>query len=73
MLEIKRIISYTIPMFGNKRALPYGHLLISDGATSKVCRIRDSRDGGQYVTFKRHKYPVVNIGSLYSPAYKLEC
>ena len=67
MPEVKGIISYTIPMFGNRRALPYGDLLI------KVCRIRDSIDGGQYVTFKRRRYPVVNIGSLYSPAYKLKC
>lgn len=73
MPEVKGIISYTIPMFGNRRALPYGDLLISDGTTSKVCRIRDSIDGGQYVTFKRRRYPVVNIGSLYSPAYKLKC
>lgn len=63
MPEVKGIISYTIPMFGNRRALPYGDLLI----------IRDSRDGEQYVTFKRRRYPVVNIGSLYSPAYKLKC
>lgn len=33
MLVIKKICDYTIPIFGNKRVLPYAKLLVSDGIT----------------------------------------
>lgn len=50
MLVIKKICDYTIPMFGNKRVLPYAKLLVSDGITEKLRPIID--DGGrQYISF----------------------
>ena len=39
MLVIKKICDYTIPMFGNKRVLPYAKLLVSDGITEKLTKI----------------------------------
>lgn len=66
MLVIKKICDYTIPMFGNKRVLPYAKLLVSDGITEKLRPIID--DGGrQYITFNRKRYYIKNAGNLYSP------
>lgn len=31
MITIEKIISWTIPLFGNKRIFAYGKLLVSDG------------------------------------------
>lgn len=45
MLVIKKICDYTIPIFGNKRVLPYAKLLVSDGITEKLRPIID--DGGK--------------------------
>ena len=68
MLVIKKICDYTIPIFGNKRVLPYAKLLVSDGITEKLRPIID--DGGrQYITFNRKRYYIKNAGSLYSPRY----
>ena len=65
---IEKIIDYTIPLFGNKRILPYGKLLISDGKTRKICPIKD--DGSrQYITFNRRRHYIRRKGSLYSPRY----
>lgn len=70
MLVIKKICDYTIPIFGNKRVLPYAKLLVSDGITEKLRPIID--DGGrQYITFNRKRYYIKNAGSLYSPHYVL--
>lgn len=41
MLVIKKICDYTIPIFGNKRVLPYAKLLVSDGITEKLRPIID--------------------------------
>lgn len=68
MLTIKKIINYTIPLFGNRRIFPYGKLLVSNGTTERIKPIKD--DGGQqYITFNRKRYYVNNIGSLYSPNF----
>ena len=65
MLVIKKICDYTIPIFGNKRVLPYAKLLV---ITEKLRPIID--DGGrQYITFNRKRYYIKNAGSLYSPHY----
>ena len=59
MLVIKKICDYTIPIFGNKRVLPYAKLLVSDGITEKLRPIID--DGGrQYITFNRKRYYIKN-------------
>ena len=63
MLVIKKICDYTIPIFGNKRVLPYAKLLVSDGITEKLRPIID--DGGrQYITFNRKRYYIKNAGIL---------
>lgn len=71
MLTIKAIVEYTIPMFGNKRSLPYGKLLVTDGKKEKVCAIQDDSYGRQYVTFNRKRYAVKNYGGLYSPKFEV--
>lgn len=55
MLVIKKICDYTIPIFGNKRVLPYAKLLVSDGITEKLRPIID--DGGrQYYLREVHAH-----------------
>ena len=39
MLVIKKICDYTIPIFGNKRVLPYAKLLVSDGITKENAEV----------------------------------
>ena len=60
MITIEKIISWTIPLFGNKRIFAYGKLLVSDGKTKE-----DS--SGSYITFNRKRYRIRNNGSLYNP------
>lgn len=68
MIQIEELRNYTIPYFGNKRTLPYGNLVISDGEGRKTCKIQD--DGAkQYITFNRKRYYVRNAGRLYSPKF----
>lgn len=70
MLEIEKILSYTIPYCGNNRFLPYGKLLVNNGTERKICKIKDCKNYmKQYITFNRKKYYVKNIGTLYSPKY----
>lgn len=69
MLKVIGIQNYTIPMFGNKRCLPYGNLVVTDGDKTQVCPIKDASDGSQYIHFRRKPYKVRNRGGLYSPVY----
>lgn len=69
MLTIIKIISYTIPMFGNKLSSPYGKLLVSDGENEKVCTIKFDKSGREYITFKHKRNYIKNTGNLYSPNY----
>lgn len=67
---IQKIISYTIPLFGNTHCLPYGKLLVTDGQNQKIVKIKD--DGGkQFFTYQRKRYYIENTGKLYSPHYKV--
>jgi len=71
-MKITGVQGYTIPMFGNKRALPYGDLIVTDdeGKNEKLVPIKDEEGTGrQYVTFMRKRYYVENAGSLYSPRF----
>lgn len=71
MIQIKELKNYTVPYYGNKRIMPYGDLVISDGENRKTCKILD--DGGkQYITFNHKRYYVRNVGSLYSPKFVIE-
>lgn len=69
MLTVKRIVDYTIPLFGNKRCLPYGTLLVSDGTEEKRCPIHG--DFPQYIIFRRRRYRVRRVGNLYHPLYEI--
>lgn len=70
MVQIEKLIGYTIPLYGNKRLLPYGSLIVADGTDKKTVRIMEER-GRQYFTFKRKRYYIQNIGSLYSPNFQI--
>lgn len=70
MVQIKELISYTIPFYGNKRTSPYGKLLVSDGVDEKIVRIIEE-GWRQYFTFKRKRYYVENCGRLYSPDFRI--
>ena len=67
-LEIKRILSRTIPYCGNKHTFPYGEVLISDGKTTKVVRFEENK----IFTFKRKRYRLINNGNLYYPKYVID-
>lgn len=79
MLKVVKLLSYTIPLYGNKRIHPYGHMIVSDGITRKRvsfgCRM--DRNGFQlpqhrdYFTFNRKRYAYKNIGSLYYPKFEI--
>ncbi len=69
-MQIIGLVGYTIPLFGNRRCLPYGKLIVSVDGARRVCPIRDAPDGTQYITVNRKRYPVVNAGRLYAPVYK---
>lgn len=65
-VKIVDIISWTLPMFGNNRCLPYYTLRISDGNTSKLVKTKE--DGPNiYFIFNRRRYYIHNKGTMYSP------
>lgn len=64
-VRIKKVLSWTIPYFGNRHTMPYGKLLVTDGEAEKVVSTKgDTLDSYprfycQYVMFKRKPYEVV--------------
>ncbi len=70
-MKIVGITGYTIPMFGNKNALPYGKLIVMEenDRGKKSVPIRTEEGGKQFIVYKRKRYYVSNIGSLYSPSF----
>lgn len=50
MLEVIKVINYTISLYGNKRILPYGDLVITNGEQTKTCAIKEDSNGLQYIT-----------------------
>ena len=64
-VRIKKIVSWTIPFFGNRHTMPYGKLLVTDGETEKIVSTKGDtlesyeRYYCQYITFKRKPYAVV--------------
>lgn len=70
-MKIIGIEAYTVPMFGNRRSLPYGKLRVADdeGKNPRIVDIKDGEAGNQYVTYQRKRYGVINTGSLYSPRF----
>ncbi len=70
MVQIKKVIDWTIPYFGNKRILPYGKLFVSDGKKEQFVKMKEDRNGS-YITFNRKRYAIRNNGSLYSPKLQI--
>lgn len=70
-LRIVVLQDYTIPLYGNKRCLPYGNLKITDGKVTKLCPIKDDdrHHGRQYICFMRKRHYVRNEGTLYNPKF----
>lgn len=64
-VRVKKVVSWTIPYFGNRHTMPYGKLLVTDGETEQIVSTKgDTLDSYprfccQYVTFKRKHYEVV--------------
>lgn len=71
MITIEKIISWTIPLFGNKRIFAYGKLLVSDGKTRRLVTTKED-SSGSYITFNRKRYRIRNNGSLYNPLLQVE-
>lgn len=69
-MNIQKIVSYTIPLFGNKQSIPYGSILIANDQEQKIVKIKDDGEK-QYFLYRRKRYYIKNIGSLYSPHYVL--
>ena len=68
MIRINKILSYTVPMFGNKRSSPYATLEVTDGRETKIVKTKE-RNGDIYFTFRRMRCYIKNVGSLYSPKF----
>ena len=54
MITIEKIISWTIPLFGNKRIFAYGKLLVSDGKTRRLLTSKED-SSASYNTFNRNR------------------
>ena len=74
-VKILGIVEYILPMYGNRRCLPYGKLKVTDGTLTKVVPIKDGTqaDGWrQYFTFNRKRYWIKSVGSRHNPAYEVD-
>lgn len=72
MLHIKKLVGYTIPLYDNKRLLPYGKLVVWDDNDMITKTVDIKEDGAkQYFCFKRKRYYIHNTGSLYSPNFQI--
>ena len=49
MVQIKKVIDWTIPFFGNKRIFAYGKLLVSDGKKERIVKTKEDYCGS-YIT-----------------------
>lgn len=71
------IIDWRIPCFGNNHTMPYGTIQVTEGDYVQICKTKGDVIGeynpciGQYITFKRKRYKVINKGTLYSPKLEL--
>lgn len=75
------LYNWIIPMFGNKHYCPYGTLKVEyrDNTTNEKGNVFVGTKGdmvgdvgGQYVSIFRHRYAVINKGSLYYPKIELK-
>lgn len=71
------IIKWCIPFFGNNHTMPYGTIRVTEGDYVQICKTKGDTIGeynpyiGQYITFNRKRYKVINKGTLYSPKLEL--
>lgn len=67
-MKFIKLVDYTIPMFGNKRLLPYGRMVVEQDGVRKTVRFGEfDVFGGAYITFNRRRYYYENRGDLYNP------
>lgn len=62
---IEKVMSWTIPLNGNKRIFPYAMLLVNDGKMKKVIRTKEDKIGS-YIIVNRKRYRIRNNGGLYN-------
>lgn len=71
-ITLLKVLNYTVPMYGNKRVLPYATLLIKDwnGVEKKVQTKEDY--GRVYIKVGGFTYYVKNNGGLHYPNLTIE-
>lgn len=70
-MECIEILSYTIPLYGNRRIFPYGRMKIEHEGEETVVRFGEvDSEGLYYITYNRKKYRFRNVGSLYNPVFE---
>ena len=71
------IIKWCIPYFGNNHTMPYGTLRVTESDRTQICKTKGDKIGeynqtiGQYITFNRKRYKVLNKGTMFSPKIEL--
>lgn len=70
-MRVKKILSYTIPLYGNRRIFPYGRMRVEHEGKEYLVRFGDIDDQGRfYITAARRRFYFRNTGSLYSPRFE---
>lgn len=70
-MEVKKILSYTIPLYGNRRIFPYGRMRVEHEGKEYVVRFGDIDDQGRYyITASRRRFYFRNTGSLHAPRFE---
>lgn len=65
-----KLLSYTIPMYGNSRIFPYGKMLVEHDGEQKAVRFGEIAANGRFfIAFKLKRYYFHNVGSLYNPKF----
>ena len=68
-----KILSYTVPMYGNSRVFPYGKMLVEHEGVQKTVKFGEVTANGKLsITFNRKRYYFHNAGSLYAPTIEFE-
>lgn len=70
-MEVKKILSYTIPLYGNRRIFPYGRMRVEHEGKEYVVRFGNTDDQGRfYITAARRRFYFRNAGSLHAPCFE---
>jgi|GEM_PF-6713053 len=70
-IKIMGLKSYTIPMYGNSRLMPYGTLEVEMNGKRYFVDIKEE-GAEQYVTVNRKRYYIINIGGHHNPNFILK-